>query len=152
MVGREIELKGLPDKSLLFTWRGKVKLFELLEVKTEVQFAQRMGELQMQDQVSNELYEKMYFIGLNWKRGGPVIPEDSIPDLLEDFCQINGYGSEEVRDTLIDAFVSSGILVKAIVEAGRKARDGMSGETLNRLLEQVPKKGDDTGEVGEIST
>lgn len=150
MVGREIELNGLNGPSLLFTWRGKLKLFDLLNVKTEVQFAQRMGELQMQDQVGNELYEKMYFIGLNWKKDGLVIPEESIPDLLEDFCQINGYGSEEIRDTLIDALVNSGILIKAIVEAGRKAREGMSGETLAKLIEQIPTpKEDDMGESGE---
>lgn len=145
MVGREIELKGLDGLSILFTWKGKKKLFDLLGVKTEDQFYTKWYELHRQDQMPDELYEKMYLIGLNWKKEGQFVKEEDVSDLLEEFCLKNGYGSLEVRDTLVDSFVNSGIFFRALVEAGRKARDGMSGDALAKLIESQ-NRGTDTGE------
>ena len=149
MVGREVEI--LPGKELLFTWRGKRKLFELVGVSTENQFAIKMGELAKTDKLDDELFGKMYCIGLNWKRGGPVISQEETEDIIEEFCQINGYGSNEVRDKLIDAFCESGIYDKSVIQASRKLREQMTEDKVIELS-KMDKGGSDTGDAGQTST
>lgn len=150
MVGREVEI--LPGKSLLFTWKGKRKLFELVDTRTENQFAIKMGELAKTDKLDDELFSKMYCIGLNWKKGGPVISLEETEDILEEFCQINGYGSGEVRDTLIDAFCESGIYDKDIIAASRKLKKQAAEDTLKGLQKKAESRGPDPGEAGQTST
>ncbi len=147
MVGREVEV--LPGKNLLFTWRGKRKLFELLGVHTENQFAKKMGELQKEDGLDDQLYTQMYCIGLNWKKDEPVISPKEAEDIIEEFCQVHGFGSNEVRDTLIDAFCESGIFDKAVISASRKLKDKLNEDAIIELAE---KRKLDTGEAGPTST
>lgn len=149
MVGREVEI--LPGKELLFTWRGKRKLFELVGASTENQFAVKMGELAKADGLDDELFANMYYIGLNWKRGAPVISQEETEDIIEEFCQINGYGSNEVRDKLIDAFCESGIYDKSVIQASRKLREQMTEDKVIELS-KMDKGGSDTGEAGQTST
>lgn len=149
MVGREVEI--LPGKELLFTWRGKRKLFELVGASTENQFAIKMGELAKADGLDDELFSKMYCIGLNWKKGAPVISQEETEDIIEEFCQINGYGSNEVRDKLIDAFCESGIYDKSVIQASRKLREQMTEDKVIELS-KMDKGGSDTGEAGQTST
>lgn len=149
MVGREVEI--LPGKELLFTWRGKRKLFELVGASTENQFAIKMGELAKADGLDDELFANMYYIGLNWKKGAPVISQEETEDIIEEFCQINGYGSNEVRDKLIDAFCESGIYDKSVIQASRKLREQMTEDKVIELS-KMDKGGSDTGEAGQTST
>lgn len=145
MVGGEVEI--LPGKGLLFTWKTKVKLFELIEAQTEKQFAVKMGELQAQDQLNNELYEKMYFIGFNWKKDAPIITKEETADIIEEFCQVNKFGSEEVKDKLIESLCNSGILNKGIIAATKKLQQDILE---NRISELVESRGIDTGEPSTI--
>lgn len=155
MVGREVELKGVPDKSVLFTLKGKLKLFDLLGVRTENQFGQKIEQLQLEDKLDDELFFQMYEIGINWDITKPVIPYEKIPDILEEFCQVNGFGTQEIRDTLIDALCNSGILNKAIILANRKLRENFDESKVEELvktrIEQL-NRGSDTGEPGQTST
>jgi len=141
MVGREVEL--IPGYDILYTWKGKRKLFDLLGVRTERQFALKMAELGKEDQLDDEMISKIFCIGLNWKKSGPIISQEDIGDLLEEFCQINGFGSEEINNKLLDAFCESGIYNKALIQVGRKISE-------NKLKEL--ERGTDTGEAGQIST
>ena len=154
MVGREIELKGVPNKSLLFTLRGKLKLFELMGVRTENQFGQKIEHLQLEDKLDDEYFFKLYEIALNWDKTKPVITLDEILDILEEYCQANGYGTQEIRDTLIDALCNSGILNKAIILANRKLRESFDENQIEELvkkrIEQI-ERGSDT-ENGQTST
>lgn len=149
MVGREVEI--IPGHELLFTWRGKRKLFELVGASTENQFAIKMGELAKADGLDDELFANMYYIGLNWKKGAPVISQEETEDIIEEFCQINGYGSNEVRDKLIDAFCESGIYDKSVIQASRKLREQMTEDKVIELS-KMDKGGSDTGEAGQTST
>lgn len=143
MVGREVEV--IPGHDLLFTWKGKKKLFDLVKVRTERQFAEKLAELAKADQFNDELTINMFCIGFNWKKTGPVVSFQETEDIIEEFCQSNGFGSTEVYDKLQDAFCESGIFNKAIVQASRKLREPMKGT--------APKtpRGSDTGEAGQTS-
>lgn len=141
MVGREVEL--IPGKDVLFTWKGKKKLFDLLEVRTEKQFALKMAELGKDDKLDDDFISKMFCIGLNWKKDGPVISQDETEDILEEFCQINGFGSEEIHNKLLDSLCESGIYNKALVKVGKKISE-------DRIKEF--ERGPDTGEPGQTST
>jgi len=141
MVGREVEL--IPGYDILYTWKGKRKLFDLLGVRTERQFALKMAELGKEDQLDDEMIAKIFCIGLNWKKDGAVITSEETGDILEEFCQINGFGSEEINNMLLDAFCESGIYNKALIQVGRKISE-------NKLKEL--ERGTDTGEAGQIST
>lgn len=150
MVGREVEI--LPGKDMLFTWKGKRKLFGLIGVSTERQFAEKMGELAKDDGLDDELFADMYYIGLNWRKDGPIIPREGVVDILEEFCQANGFGSNEVRDKLIDAFCESGIYDKDVITASRKLKAQMAEDKLLGLSKKKDSGKTDTGEPGQIST
>lgn len=110
-----------------------------------------MGELAKADGLNDELFSKMYCIGLNWKKGAPVISQEETEDIIEEFCQINGYGSNEVRDKLIDAFCESGIYDKSVIQVSRKLREQMTKDKVIELS-KMDKGGSDTGEAGQTST
>lgn len=151
MVGREVEV--IPGKDMLFTWKGKRKLFDILEVRTERQFAEKMAELAKADQLTDDLVIKIFCVGFNWRKDGPVITQEETEDIIEEFCQINGFGTTEVYDKLQDAFCESGIYNKAIIQASRKLRDQMN-EGIIPEVHEIPEveRGPDTGEAGQIST
>jgi hypothetical protein len=150
MVGREVEV--LPGKDLLFTWKGKRKLFELVGARTETEFANKMAELAKTDGLDDELFADMYYIGLNWRKDGPVIPREEVADIIEEFCQVNGFGSNEVRDKLIDAFCESGIYDKNVIMASRKLQAQMAEDKLRELTKKKDSGKSDTGEAGQTST
>lgn len=150
MVGREVEI--LPGKDLLFTWKSKRKLFELVGARTETQFALKMAELAKADKLDDELFSKMYCIGLNWRKDGPVISQEETVDLIEEFCQVHGFGSNEVRDLLIDVFCESGIYDKNVIMASRKLRAQISEDKVLELTKKKDSAGPDTGEDGQTST
>jgi hypothetical protein len=150
VVGREVEV--IPGKDLLFTWRSKRKLFDLVEVRTERQFAEKMAELAKADKLNDELTVKMYCIGFNWRKDGPIISSEETEEIIEEFCQVNGFGTTEVYDKLIDAFCESGIYNKAVILASRKLRDQMKNGELPQIEPPKEDKGADMGEVGKIST
>jgi len=142
VVGREVEV--IPGHDLLFTWRSKKKLFELVDARTERQFAEKMAELAKNDQLDDELTVKMYCIGFNWKIGGNVVSFEETEDIIEEFCQINCFGTTEVYDKLIDAFCESGIYNKSLIQASRKLREQLKDEDLTG--------GSDKGEAGQTLT
>jgi len=150
MVGREVEV--LPGKDLLFTWKGKRNLFELVGPRTETEFANKMAELAKTDGLDDELFADMYYIGLNWRKDGPVIPREEVADIIEEFCQVNGFGSNEVRDKLIDAFCESGIYDKNVIMASRKLQAQMAEDKLRELTKMKDSGKSDTGEAGQTST
>lgn len=149
MVGREVEI--LPGKDLLFTWKGKRKLFELVGARSETQFALNMAELAKADKLDDELFSKMYCIGLNWRKNGPVISQEETEDIIEEFCQINGFGSTEVRDKLIDAFCESGIYNKEVIMASRKLQAQVAEDKIIELTKKKDSGKSDTGEAGQTS-
>jgi hypothetical protein len=150
VVGREVEV--IPGKDLLFTWRSKRKLFDLVEVRTERQFAEKMAELAKADQLNDELTVKMYCIGFNWRKDGPVVSPEETEEIIEEFCQVNGFGTTEVYDKLIDAFCESGIYNKAVILASRKLRDQMKNGELPQIEPPQEDKGADMGEDGKTLT
>jgi len=150
MVGRETEV--IPGKDLLFTWKGKRKLFELVGARTEQQFANKMAELAKSDGLDDELFAQMYCIGFNWRKNGTVISQEETVDIIEEFCQVNGFGSNEVRDKLIDAFCESGIYDKNVIMASRKLQAQMTEDKLLELSKKKDSVGSDTGEAGQTST
>lgn len=156
MVGREIELKGVPGKSLLFTLKGKHQLFEFMQVRTENQFGQKIEQMQREDLIDDEFFYTLYLIGLNWKKDTPPVLLEEVPEIIEEFCQVNGYANQEVRDTIIDALCNSGILNPSIVKANRKLRDSFDDAKVESLIkkriEQIENRGIDTGETGQTST
>ena len=150
MVGREVEV--LPGKDLLYTWRSKRKLFDLVGARTERQFAEQMGELAKADKLDDDICAKMYCIGFNWRSNGPVISQEQTEDIIEEFCQVNGFGTDEVWSKLVDAFCESGIYNKALIMASRKLKAQMNSDTAPELAKQPDTGGSDTGEVGQTST
>ena len=140
MVGGPVDF--IPSYSLFYTNRGQKKMYELLGVRTQLQFAQYLGKpegLEVEDT------EKMIVAGLVWEH--PDITLEKVQDLIDsEFYIKQGGDLETLNANIIEAFVNSGLLNKEKIETAKKISKLATLQTVKNLDDKIrDAEGEDMG-------
>ena len=140
MVGGPVDF--IPSYSLFYTNRGQKKMYELLGVRTQLQFAQYLGK---PDGLEIEDTEKMIVAGLVWEH--PDITLEKVQDLIDsEFYIKQGGDLETLNANIIEAFVNSGLLNKEKIETAKKISKLATLQTVKNLDDKIrDAEGEDMG-------
>lgn len=135
MVGGPVDF--IPQYSLFYTNNGQKKMYELLGVRTQAEFAKYIGK---EGGISNDDMDMMIQAGLVWQH--PDITLKEVQDLIETEFYIKQGGDLEIEnDKIIEAFVNSGLLNKERVEYANKVKK-LSVLTATKELDDKLKEAD----------
>lgn len=116
MVGGPVDF--IPKYSLFYTNNGQKKMYELLGVRTQAEFAKFLGQ---DGGISNDDMDMMILAGLVWQH--PEITLEEVQELIETEFYIKQGGDLEIEnDKIIEAFVNSGLLNKERIEYANKVK------------------------------
>lgn len=141
MVGGPVDFVG--NYSLNFAWIGRKKMFQLLGVRTHIEFLSKLNDPKG---TTEDTYEKIVYSGLfakhptlNLERGetdaaGSVYVEDIIEQYF-----LSGHDQRDFDDIIIDAFVEAGLMNREQVMFSRKMREIKSRDDIKKLLDLLDK-------------
>lgn len=141
MVGGPVDFVG--DYSLNFAWIGRKKMFQLLGVRTHVEF---INKLNAPKGTTEDTYEKIVYSGLFAKHPslklerGENDAEGSVyvEDIIEQYF-LSGHDQRDFDDIIIDAFVEAGLMNREQITFSRKKRKIKSRDDIKKLLDLLDK-------------
>lgn len=141
MVSGPVDFVG--GYALNFAWKGRKKMFELLNVRSHAQF---LKLIYSEEGTPDDMYEKIIFAGLITNHPelqltkSPLDTDGTVyvEDLIERFFT-EGNDQRKFDEIIEDALIVAGLLNGTQIFFGRKMRLAKNRDDIKKMLEQLDK-------------
>jgi len=144
MVSGPVHFTG--DYSLNFAWKGRKLMYDLLGVRTHLQFLKKLDSMATDggEGTPDDVYEKIIYAGVHGKHPEVKLvqkegdTEDSVyvADIIEMYFN-DGNDLVKFDEIIIDAFVEAGLMNREQVKFSREIKKIRSRDDIKKILEKL---------------